>query len=104
MSPAEPSEADDYYAAVLIGAEAAAFDLASHVEGLDREIQLLRYNLRSALRDHPEDYELIQSQVAAIVKAVSAQYRMSARQRDDLAASLKATLEDIGSALWPSDA
>lgn len=91
-----------FYEAVLEEAEAESVRVASHLEGLEQEIALLRGQLRRLLREHPEELELMQGQVALIVRAVQTNYRMSDRHRDSLAESIEALLRDVGETLWPT--
>ena len=76
---------------------------AAQVENLGDEIAVLRVRLKTALHDRPEDLRLIDRGIALLVRAVSAQYRLSPKARKDLADSLAAVFNSLGDHILPPD-
>ena len=87
----------------LTEAERVELPKAAEVEGLDEEIAVLRVRLKSALKDHPEDYALLVRGIGMLVRAVSAQYRLSPRASKDLSDNLAAVLNRFGDLIVPAD-
>jgi len=80
--------------------EATALAEAREVEGVDDELALLRKQLRTHVRKHPEDFELMLKGAALIVRAAHARYRMSPRKAADLGESMTAALAQLGDSLF----
>ena len=93
--------AQDFYGSALDAAERIELEAASDVEGLDREIALLRVKLREVLSERPEDLPLMLRGIELLVKAVSARYRLSNEAEQDLAASLAGVVRGVGGQLIP---
>ena len=77
-----------FYEQALDEAEGTDLAGAREVDGLDEEIALLRVRLRSLLSERPEDLTLMFKGVELLTKAVSARYRMSKGDRNELSESL----------------
>ena len=92
---------DGFYARSLSEAERVLLPQARQVEGLDEEIALLRVKLSSALSEHPDNMPLMLRGVELLVKAVGAEYRLSRKSQDNLAAAIDGVLKEIGGALFP---
>jgi len=71
------------------------------MEGLDEEIAVMRVRLQQALKERPEDVQLISKGLDLLVKAVAAKYRLSPKARKDLSDSIAGVVEGIGAALYP---
>jgi hypothetical protein len=59
--------------------------------------------LKTALKEHPEDYALLVRGIGLLVKAVAAQYRLSPRASKDLADNLGVILNRFGDLILPAD-
>ena len=73
------------------------------MESLGDEIATFRVRLKTALKEHPEDFRLLERGIAILVRAVSAQYRLSPKAKDDLADSLAAVFNSLGDHMLPPD-
>lgn len=93
--------ARSFYDQALTDAEAQDLSSAQEVSGLDEEIAVLRLKLRSALEERPEDVKLMLKGVELLVRAVSAKYRLSTKDKEDLSESVRGVLRDIGGPLYP---
>jgi hypothetical protein len=79
----------------LTEAERVQLKKAAKVENLGDEVALLRVRLKKALKDK-EDYEVVVRGMDRLVKAVSAQYRLTPASKENLAESLAAVLNSFG--------
>lgn len=75
-----------FYSRVLDEAERMDLQVALEVKGLDEEIALLRWKIRSLLAKDPEDIKLLLQAANTLVRLVKSRYNLS---RDD-----DATLRD----------
>lgn len=91
----------DFYGSALAAAERIELEAAEEIEGLDREIALLRMKLREVLTERPEDLQLMLRGIDLLVKAVSARYRLPKHAEQDLADSIAGVLRGVGGALMP---
>jgi hypothetical protein len=90
-----------FFADALSESEQLELAEAYAMEGLEGEIATLRVRLKTALREHPEDYALMLAGMGMLVKAVGTQYRVSPKARTDLADNFVAVLNSIGDQLMP---
>ncbi|MGH2628258.1 MAG: hypothetical protein ACRDHY_16590 [Anaerolineales bacterium] len=93
----------NFYADSLTKAEQLALAEAAEVENLEDEIAVLRVRLKTALREHPEDYALLVRGMGLLTKAVATQYRLSPRASKDLSDNLAAVLNRFGDLIVPAD-
>jgi hypothetical protein len=93
--------ARDFYGSALSAAERIELEEASKIEGLDKEIAVLRTKLRSALKKRPVNLPLMVRGIDLLVKAVSARYRLSKEAEENLAESLAGVLRGVGGLLMP---
>ena len=93
--------AQDFYGSALDAAEQIELEAASDVEGLDREIALLRMKLREAVSERPEDLELMLRGMTTLVNAVSARFRLSKRAEEELSESIAGVVRGVGGLLSP---
>ena len=93
--------ARDFYGSALVAAERIELEAASDIEGLDREIALLRMKLREVLSDNPADLQLMLRGIELLVKAVSARYRLSKQAEENLAESIAGVIRGVGGLLMP---
>lgn len=84
-------------------AEREHLKAARKIEGLEEEVAVLRVRLLTALKERPDDYELMMAGVGMLVRAVATQYRLSPKARKDLADRMTAVLNSLGDQLLPAD-
>lgn len=99
--PSRTKLARDFYRSALEAAEKIELDRAAELEGLDEEIAVLRTKLRTALHDKPDDVALMMRGIELLVKAVSARYRLSSKESEDLSENLGRVVEHVGGLLIP---
>ena len=100
---ADDRKARDFYTRALGEAEKTLLPQARELEGLDEEIALLRVKLIQAIREKPQDLELLLKGVGMLVRAVSTRYRLSKKGEEDLYQSVLGVLRGIGDALSPEN-
>jgi hypothetical protein len=83
-----PTEAGRFYQQALTQAEQADFPVALEVEGVDQEIAVLRLRLRTALKKHPEDLQLMLRGVVMLARALAAKYRLPKADQEAVAEAL----------------
>ena len=76
---------------------------ARSLEGLEDEISMLRVKLKRVMNDEPADFALVLRGVEVLIRAVTAQYRLSPRAGKNMAAHLSALLNDLGDQILPAD-
>jgi len=91
----------DFYGSVLDAAHQTTLKYAANVEGLDKEIALLRMKLRDALEEGPESFQLMVRGMELLVKLVSARYRLSKKAEKDIASSAANVLRGLAVQLFP---
>ena len=94
--------AQDFYGSALDAAERVELEEASDIEGLDREIALLRLKLREVLSKRPEDLQVMMRGIELLVKAVSARYRPSKQGEERLAESIDGVVRGVGGLFMPA--
>jgi hypothetical protein len=95
--------APNFYRDSLSETEQIQLKDAQKVENLGDEIAVFRVRLKKALKDRPEDFRLLERGIGILVRAVSAQYRLSPKARHDLADSLAAVFNSLGDHILPPD-
>ena len=100
-APRRAKLAQDFYGSALDAAERVELEEASDIEGLDREIALLRLKLREVLSKRPEDLQVMMRGIELLVKAVSARYRLSKQGEERLAESIDGVVRGVGGLLMP---
>ena len=91
----------DFYGSALDAAHQTTLKYAANVEGLDKEIALLRLKLRDALEEGPESFQLMVRGMELLVKLVSARYRLSKKAEKDIASSAANVLRGLAVQLFP---
>ncbi|MDP9236621.1 MAG: hypothetical protein M3P30_04340 [Chloroflexota bacterium] len=101
----QPEPPPQFYRSVVD--DAADLIEADEIQGVDRELSLLRVKFReemdasrAAMLDNPEQYALMLKSIEMIVRTVSARYRMSAKKSADLAQGITDVLDRMGLAFW----
>lgn len=95
---AEQSPPRNFYASVIDEAELAE---ASATSGLDSELAMMRVQLRTRLREQPEEYALILKSMELIVRTVAARYRMNGKRADELGETFALAVKQMGEQLLP---
>ena len=93
--------ARDFYGSALDAAERIELETAEEIQGLDKEIAVLRTKLRSVLVKRPDDLPLMLRGIELLVKAVSARYRLSKEAEENLSESLAGVVRGVGGLLMP---
>ena len=100
----------NYYGSLALSkAERLELGRAGSVEGLADEIALLRAQLKRAVGASPravkarKDLKVVTEGVETLLRAVSTQYRLSPRSKEDLAENLAAVLNQFGDQILPAD-
>lgn len=93
--------ARDFYGSALDAAERIELEAAEEIQGLDKEIAVLRTKLRSVLVKRPDDLPLMLRGIELLVKAVSARYRLSKEAEENLSESLAGVVRGVGGLLMP---
>ena len=99
--PARRVSIRTFYGSSLTESERGDLLKAAEVENLEEEIAVLRVRLKTALKDHPEDYALLVRGVGILTRAVAAQYRLSPRASKDLSDNLASVLNRFGDLVLP---
>ncbi len=97
------ASARNFYHQALDRAERLDLERAQEIEGLDDEIALMRVRLKRAMKEHPQDVQLLMKGLEILARAVGARYRLSPKSRKDLAENLAATLNSLGDQLLPPE-
>ncbi len=84
-----------FYSRVLDEAEQLDFELASGVEGIDDEIDLLRVKIKSILEKDPENISLIMQATSALERLVKTRFNITKEQRKGLKEAIGNVLKDI---------
>jgi hypothetical protein len=93
---------DGFYGRALSEAERVLLPQAREVQGLEQEIALLRVKLATVVQEHPENLPLMLRGVELLVRAVSAEYRLSRKSQYNLAAAIDSVLKEIGGSFFES--
>jgi hypothetical protein len=86
-----------FYGSVLDKAELIEAD---EIEGIDREISLMRVQLRDEMKKGPIDHELMLKFVDRIVRAVVQRYRMSPQRGEEMAVHVKGLIDGLAESLF----
>lgn len=100
----DPLEPANFYAGdSTSGSEHEDLARARLLEGLEDEIALLRVKLKEATRAEPVDFALLLRGTEILIRAVTAQYRLSPRAGKNITSHLTALLNDLGDHILPAD-
>jgi hypothetical protein len=109
--PYEPGDGDaeqrknDFYVAVFNAAERILLDVAQEIDGLDKEIAVLRMELRAIMtpkknnRRSARDIKLMLRAMDMLNRLVSTRYRISKKSQRDLAENMANVLQGVRSEL-----
>jgi hypothetical protein len=84
-----------FYGRALDEAEKFELEEASHVEGIDEEIALLRVKLRELLEEQPERIDLHFEAANIIARLVKTRYQITREQKKSLREAIQKVLTEV---------
>jgi len=84
-----------FYSRALDEAEKLELEEASHVEGIDEEIALLRIKLRELLEEQPERIDLHFEAANIIARLVKTRYQITREQKKSLKEAIQKVLTEV---------
>jgi CRISPR/Cas system CSM-associated protein Csm2 small subunit len=84
-----------FYSRALDEAEKLELEEASHVEGIDEEIALLRVKLRELLEEQPERIDLHFETANIIARLVRTRYQITKEQKRSLKEAIQKVLTEV---------
>jgi hypothetical protein len=84
-----------FYSRALDEAEKLELEEASHVEGLDEEIALLRVKLRELLEEQPKRIDLHFEAANIIARLVKTRYQITKEQKKSLKEAIQKVLTEV---------
>jgi hypothetical protein len=84
-----------FYSRALDEAEKIELEEASHVEGIDEEIALLRVKLRELLEEQPERIDLHFEAANIIARLVKTRYQITKEQKKSLKEAIQKVLTEV---------
>jgi hypothetical protein len=84
-----------FYGRALDEAEKLELEEASHVEGIDEEIALLRVKLRELLGEQPERIDLHFEAANIIARLVRTRYQITKEQKKSLREAIQKVLTEV---------
>jgi hypothetical protein len=84
-----------FYSRALDEAEKLELEEASHVEGIDEEIALLRVKLRELLAEQPERIDLHFEAANIIARLVRTRYQITKEQKKSLKEAIQKVLTEV---------
>lgn len=85
----------DFYQQALDEARKCDLEEASHIEGIDQEIALLRLKFRELLEQHPERIDLHLKAASIIARLVKIQYQITSDQKKSLREAVQKVLTEV---------
>jgi hypothetical protein len=89
------SSLPNFYSRALDEAEKLELEEASHIEGIDEEIALLRVKLRELLEEHPERIDLHFEAANIIARLVRTRYQITKEQKKSLKEAIQKVLTEV---------
>jgi len=84
-----------FYGRALDEAEKLELEEASHIEGIDEEIALLRVKLRELLAEQPERIDLHFEAANIIARLVKTRYQITKEQKKSLKEAIQKVLTEV---------
>ena len=84
-----------FYSRALNEADKLELEEASHIEGLDEEIAILRLKLRELLEEQPERIDLHFEAADIIARLVKTRYQITKEQRKSLKEAIQKVLTEV---------
>ena len=89
------SRLQSFYSRALDEAEKLELEEASHIEGIDEEIALLRVKLRELLKEQPERIDLHFEAANIIARLVKTRYQITREQKKSLREAIQKVLTEL---------
>jgi hypothetical protein len=89
------SSRQDFYSRALDEPEKLELEEASHIEGIDEEIALLRVKLRELLEEQPERIDLHFEAANIIARLVKTRYQITKEQKKSLKEAIQKVLTEV---------
>jgi hypothetical protein len=84
-----------FYSRALDEAEKLELEEASHIEGIDEEIALLRVKLRDLLKEQPHRIDLQFEAANIIARLVRTRYQITKEQKKSLKKAIQKVLTEV---------
>jgi len=84
-----------FYGRALDEAEKLELEEASHIEGIDEEIALLRVKLKELLQEQPERMDLHFEAANIIARLVRTRYQITREQKKSLKEAIQKVLTEV---------
>jgi hypothetical protein len=84
-----------FYSRALDEAEKLELEEASHIEGIDEEIALLRLKFRELLEEQPERIDLHFEAANIIARLVKTRYQITREQKKSLKEAIQKVLTEV---------
>jgi Zn-dependent oligopeptidase len=85
-----------FYSKVLDDEEKLRFKHAVEIEGLDREIALLRVKIESLIARDPENIKLVSQAVNSLARLIATKYNIGKNDKNSLMEGAQNVLKNIG--------
>ena len=93
--PGKKGSQQSFYSRALDEAEKLELEEASHLDGIDEEIALLRVKLRELLAEHPERIDLHFEAANIIARLVKTRYQITKEQKKSLKEAIQKVLTEV---------
>ncbi len=84
-----------FYGRALDEAEKVELEEASHIEGIDEELALLRMKLRELLEEQPERIDLHFEAAKIIARLVRTRYQITKEQKKSLKEAIQKVMTEV---------
>jgi hypothetical protein len=84
-----------FYAKVLTEAEQLDLEVASGIEGIDDEIDLLRVKIKSCLTEDPDNIAIILEATGALARLIKVKYNLDSRQGKGVRDAIIEVVKDL---------
>jgi len=85
----------DFYSRALDEAEKFELEEASHIEGIDEQLALLRVKLRELLEEQPKRIDLHFEAANILVRLVRTRYQITREQKKSLKEDIQKVLTEV---------
>ena len=84
-----------FYAKVLTEAEQLDLEVASGIEGIDDEIDLLRVKIKSCLTEDPDNIAIILEATGALARLIKVKYNLDSKQGKGVKDAIIEVVKDL---------
>jgi hypothetical protein len=84
-----------FYAKVLTEAEQLDLEVASGIEGIDDEIDLLRVKIKSCLMEDPDNIAVILEATGALARLIKVKYNLDSKQGKGVKDAIVDVVKDL---------